>query len=270
MNKQIRANFLLLVLTVLVCCVLYPLVLYGVGQVFMPGRADGSLVSGKGPDGKEVVVGSRLIASPFGIDAEKGAAYFHPRPSAAGYNGAASGGSNLGGSSPKLRQRVAKQPGPIVRYRKDGPRKGALVGPDIEAWAKQQPESVRASVGELPAEPSPDELRAAFFDLWLQAHPDADFEPVPADMVTASGSGLDPHITLRNALSIYQLDRVAAARARDAGEFERVRGRIAELTRSTSFTPLAGLAGEPLVNVLELNLALDREFPRPGALSWVP
>src|SRR5580693_5801099 len=53
-----------------------------------------------------------------------------------------------------------------------------------------------------------------FFEMWLRdpANKDkaSDIEAVIADMVMASGSGLDPHITLRNALSVYQLDRVAA------------------------------------------------------------
>jgi K+-transporting ATPase ATPase C chain len=107
-----------------------------------------------------------------------------------------------------------------------------------------------------------------FFDMWLQdsANADrvADLEPVPADMVTASGSGLDPHITVRNAMSVYQIDRVAAARAgkRDVAT---VRQEIIRLIEKQSFTPLGGLAGEPLVNVLELNLALDTHFPMPAA-----
>ena len=84
-------------------------------------------------------------------------------------------------------------------------------------------------------------IHANFFDLWLSdpanAAKAADMEPVPADMVTASGSGLDPHITLRNALSVYQLDRVAKKRAASPAECERVKQRIADLVRAKSFTP---------------------------------
>ena len=101
-----------------------------------------------------------------------------------------------------------------------------------------------------------------FFEMWLQDPANrakvADLEPVPADMVTASGAGLDPHITLRNALCIYQLDRVAAKRAVPSART------LNPLVRKHSFTPLSGLVGEPLVNVLELNLELDtNRFPVP-------
>ena len=91
----------------------------------------------------------------------------------------------------------------------------------------------------------------------------ADLEPVPADMVTASGAGLDPHITLRNALSVYQLDRVAAKRTPPGGDVEKIGKDIEELAQKQSFTPLSGLVGEPLVNVLELNVELDPKWPVP-------
>jgi K+-transporting ATPase ATPase C chain len=110
-------------------------------------------------------------------------------------------------------------------------------------------------------------IHANFFDLWLSdpanAEKAADLEPVTADMVTASGSGLDPHITLRNALSVYQLDRVAKKRGGGARDMERVRREIAELVKARAFTPLSGLVGEPLVNVLELNIELDQKVPVP-------
>jgi K+-transporting ATPase ATPase C chain len=108
-------------------------------------------------------------------------------------------------------------------------------------------------------------VSAVFFDRWLQAHPDADLRPVPADLVMASGSGLDPHITLANAS--YQLDRVAPAWAAQTGTDQaQVREQIDRLLRETARAPLGGLAGEPLVNVFEVNTALREQLgpPRPG------
>ena len=117
-------------------------------------------------------------------------------------------------------------------------------------------------------------IHANFFDLWVSDPANrekADLEPVPVDMVTASGSGLDPHITVRNALSVYQLDRVARKRAASPADFDKVKQAVAELVRAKSFTPLSGLVGEPLVNVLELNIELDKQFPLPPGrprASW--
>jgi K+-transporting ATPase ATPase C chain len=106
------------------------------------------------------------------------------------------------------------------------------------------------------------DIQSTFFDMWRQEHSQEDLELVPADMVTSSGSGLDPHITLKNAL--YQLDRVAAKRAAQTGrDPAEVRREIERLLHEQAWAPLGGHAGVELVNILEVNLAL-RERYRPA------
>lgn len=73
--------------------------------------------------------------------------------------------------------------------------------------------------------------------------------PLPADLVAASGGGLDPHISLAGAF--YQIDRVANAREIDAA-------RLRQIVRDAAHSPGGIFAPEPIVNVLQLNLALDR------------
>ena len=338
MIRYISKGLLLLTLSVFLCCLVYPLVLWVIGQTIFPFQANGSLL--RGPDG--TVVGSRLIAQPFTKDE-----YFQPRPSAASYNAAASASSALAPSNYALRDRVARTLGPIVKYA-GGVKADQLVGPDVEAWfqqdrfqgephlvaqwadahnglaqawvkadpanhdfvaawAKEHDAAVNEWIKNNPAtrEPAPEDLavvffedwskthpgtwpalvehagedgkpakaiepvkdgaevQAVFFDMWRQEHPDVALQDVPGDFVTASGSGLDPDITLENAR--YQLDRVASAWAQDTKrDASQLKQEIEALLQAKSRSPLGGLAGVPMVNVLEVNLELRKHYGEPG------
>ena len=255
MKAHLRANLLLLGLTLAICAVAYPALLFGVGKVLFAESSTGSLIV----DAAGNTIGSRLIARPFSDPR-----YIWPRPSAVSYNAAATGGSNWGARNPALRKRVLKQLGGLLKYRDGRP-----VGPDIAQWVREQvasnPQLVATWQAESPelveawaaagTEEDGATLQAPFFELWWAAHPDADVEPVPADLVMASGSGMDPDITVAAARD--QLDRVAAAWAKSLGaETAAVKRQIEQLIDARATAPLGGIAGEPLVNVLELNLTI--------------
>ena len=108
------------------------------------------------------------------------------------------------------------------------------------------------------------DIQSTFFDMWRQAHPDVALQNVPGDMVTASGSGLDPNITLANAE--FQLDRIVAAWAKDTKrDPAQVRNEIEQIVQSDVTAPFYGLVGEKMVNVMEVNLALRNHFGAPPA-----
>ena len=106
------------------------------------------------------------------------------------------------------------------------------------------------------------DVQSIFFDMWRQDHPDAALQDVPADMVTTSASGLDPHITLDNAE--YQLDRVAQKWAADKKlDPKQVRDQIEQILQENASAPLGGLFGEKFVNVLQVNLQLASRYGQP-------
>lgn len=159
-------SILLAAVSVLLCCVLYPLALWAVGQTVFPFQANGSLL--KGPDG--AVVGSRIIAQPFTRDE-----YFQPRPSAASYDGSASSSSALAASNYALRDRVARALGPLAKYDTGQP-----VATDVEQWFQQDRfQGAPHLVGQwadlhnglAQAWVGADPKNAAYVDEWAKQHP---------------------------------------------------------------------------------------------------
>jgi K+-transporting ATPase KdpC subunit len=184
MTSQLRPAFFTLLIFTLITGVIYPLAVTGIAQVLFPHQANGSIITVNGK-----AVGSELIGQQF--DNPK---YFWGRLSAAGYNAAASSGSNYGPMNSDLLK------------------------------------AVQARI---------DALKAADPNNTL---------PIPVDLVTSSGSGLDPHISV--AAALYQVHRVATARGLSEAN---VQAFVDKYTEGRQFFFL----GEPRVNVLKLNLALD-------------
>jgi K+-transporting ATPase ATPase C chain len=198
MLHHIRVSIVATLLLAVICCGVYPMLVWGASQALFHDRANGSLITrdGSPTDHDAEAVGSALLGQSF-----TGAKYFHPRPSAAGagYDPTSSGGSNLGPTSAKM------------------------IG-DLKLRASQYAQENHVSAGAL----------------------------IAADAVTASASGLDPHISVANANA--QSQRVAEHRKLS---IERVKALIAKNTDGPDF----GILGDKGVNVLKLNIALDREKP---------
>lgn len=181
----------LLMLSILLTGLAYPLAVTGLAQLIFPHQANGSLIERDG-----AVVGSELLGQPF--DSPE---YFWGRPSATApfaYNAAASGGSNWGPSNPALHEAVQQRVAALQAA-------NAAAGVSVSG-------------------------------------------PAPVDLVTASASGLDPHISL--AAANYQLSRVAATRGLTE---QQVKALVEQATEGRTW----GILGEPRVNVLKLNLALN-------------
>jgi len=185
MLEHIKISLRITVVLLVITCGLYPAIVWGIGQIAFRHQANGSLI-----EQNQKVIGSEIIGQNFA-----GERYFHPRPSAAGndgYDGTASGGSNLGPTSKKLFDTISDR---VTKYADTKPSSG-----------------------------------------------------IPADAVTASASGLDPHISPANALS--QAARVARARRLS-------RTQVESMIHARTEGRFLGIYGEPRVNVLLLNLDLD-------------
>lgn len=161
-------------------------------------------------------------------------------------------------------------PDVIARWKQDNPKASQVPDPEtapdavavqfFASFAARHPRMFPALAnGKVRTVGAGADLQGVFFDAWLHEHPTARLDPVPADVVMASGAGLDPHITLRNART--QLNRVATAWATKSKRKPTVvRERVEKILEESAFSPLGGLVGEPLVNVLEVNHRLESVF----------
>jgi potassium-transporting ATPase KdpC subunit len=173
-------------ITIILFGVVYPLAITGIAKISAPNDGEGATIE---IDGK--LVGFEVIGQSFVSDK-----YFNSRPSAVGYNAAATGGSNKGPTNPDYLAQVEER---ITNF--------------------------------------------------LKQNPDVKREDIPVDLVTASGGGLDPHISVQAAL--VQVPRIARQRGMDVVELKAL---VIESTEE----PLWNLFGPKKVNVLKLNLALDK------------
>lgn len=149
---------------------------------------------------------------------------------------------------------VKTHPAEIAQFIKDHPDITTPQAPDLAVayfiyFSKEHPGAF----------PSSQNTTAIFFDMWRQDHPNVALNPVPGDWVTTSASGLDPHISLQNAE--FQLGRVAAEWAfRLKRDPDQIKNEIEALLQKQAKAPFRGLFGEKLINVLEINLALNHQY----------
>jgi K+-transporting ATPase ATPase C chain len=185
-REYIKPALLLFVVLTIITGVIYPLVITGIAQAFLPDRANGSLIYRNGK-----IVGSSLVGQAF-----EDPKYLWGRVSATSpqYNASASSGSNTGPSNPILLDNINGR---------------------IKALKAADPDNMN---------------------------------PIPIDLVTSSASGLDPHISL--AAAYYQIPRIAKKRRISENA-------VNDIMRKNTTGRLLGLIGEPVVNVLKVNLDLD-------------
>lgn len=212
--KQLRAAIIALAGLTLITGLLYPLVVTVVAQAVFPNQANGSVLVQNGKD-----VGSALIGQPFSDPR-----YFWGRLS-------------------------ATSPIPYTAFNADtmtgstGSNAGPLNPALIATGKEKNPDG--SSVPEGTVQSAIDAYRAA---------DPGNTAPIPVDLVTASGSGLDPDISPAGAA--YQVHRVAKARGLDEATVQQL---VDKYTEGRAL----GFLGEPRVSVLQLNLALDA----PGAAT---
>jgi K+-transporting ATPase ATPase C chain len=285
---HLRISLTATVLLAIMLCGVYPLLVWGLAQLAFPHQANGSLLTRA--DGS--VIGSALIAQGF-----SGPGYFHPRISEAGngYDPTSSGGSNLGPTSAKLIFGTTKAPVPPAPpsgsdAAATAPSTAAALAPAVSS-APASAAAIAPAAAAAPAlvvDNDGIELRVLHYcddngipfdalqdgkpvDLapyrtsggWdevklITAFNDGDHpllitakRAIPVDAVTASASGLDPQISLENA----RLQAPRVAKARSCSEDQ-----VLSIVNSVATGRQLGMLGEPGVNVLLLNQALDNQL----------
>jgi K+-transporting ATPase ATPase C chain len=257
LRRQLLTGLLVTVCLTVLLGGVFPLVVWGVGQVAFNHQANGSFVKVNGK-----VVGSSLIGQAFtDKDGNPLPQYFQPRPSVTvdsngnplPYNAANSAGSNLGPSNPNLI-------GNNVGDAQDNPYRtpaDPYCVPVQATDAKGNPQT--DAQGNPVYEKNPDGTYVCDPNTVPQrvlAYRRLNGLPatirVPVDAVTASASGLDPDITQANAL--LQANRVARARRLSVAA-------VVALIHQHVDNRAWGVLGEKTVNVLDLNLALDHLTP---------
>ncbi|HTL83926.1 MAG TPA: potassium-transporting ATPase subunit C [Acidimicrobiia bacterium] len=236
LRRQLLTGLLMTIALTLLLGIAYPLVVTGASQVLFKSRSNGSLVKANGK-----VIGSSLIGQNF-TDANGNPIpkYFQPRPSAAGdgYDAMVSAGTNLGPSNPKL---IGNIPGVAVGDDGKTITSNPFATPDDPYCVP-----VANADGTRSCDPNTVPERAIAYRAFNRL---PSTTKVPVDAVTSSGSGLDPDISVANA--DLQIARVAQARNLDSATVAKV---VNEHTQGRQW----GFLGEKTVNVLDLNLALDR------------
>jgi K+-transporting ATPase ATPase C chain len=273
-----------------ICCAIYPAIIYFLSQAIFPVQANGSLLKKDGSytTDDSQAVGSALIGQQFTAPQ-----YFHPRPSSAnnsagasysstgGYDPTSSGATNYGPLSDELingatnaaTTQPTTQPESVafdgIRLRTihyamdngiafklysvapDGTKTETPISKFVDAKGNLQDVALIDAFPHQNAGPSTQPTIVA-----------GDFAVlIPGDAVTGSASGLDPHISPANAS--LQAKRVAAARNITV---DRVNDLITQYTDG----PNLGFLGDPGVNVLRLNLALDSKYPMPATPATQP
>ncbi|MFI6600268.1 potassium-transporting ATPase subunit C [Nonomuraea sp. NPDC050536] len=282
-RQHLAAIRAVVVLTVLLGLI-YPLVTTGVAQAVFNGKANGSIVQKDGKDAGSAVIGQLFTDK----DGNPVKTYFQSRPSAAGdgYDPTSTSASNLGpedivdtlavpgkkddeGNPDEGKQSLLTQV--CARSKEVGELEGVSgarpfctpdgVGAVLKVFPFQGKVTRAVSVNQAcPAQPFVAEYQGVKVEC---GKPGEDYSAgrtvpirgnvgtpaVPADAVTASGSGLDPHISV--AYAELQAKRVAKER-------DLPLARVEQLIRDNTAGRSLGFMGEPAVNVLQLNLALDK------------